>query len=431
MQHVRSYGTRKSAQKSKSVGLATTKPVVALSMGLLLMIVFTPFIVNAAGNNGAIWSNFGPCGSPQDVNQYSIGEHVFLNGNNFDSNESLAWEIKGKPGGASADPNIVVASGTINADVSGAFCFDAYTVAADDDGEYQVKIGTKGDNYQVDGQVVLPPPPPPTTPTATLTLGKVVVNDNVGTAVDTDWTLTATGPTNITGVEGNASVTTAVVTPGAYTLAESNGPAGYTAASAWVCSGATVSNSNQITLSNGDVASCTITNDDNTSRVQTATLTLVKVVTNNNNGSALNTDWTLSASGSTSISGISGAGSVTAATVNIGVYSLSESNGPSGYTAGSWDCNNTTVSNGNTITLADGDVVVCTITNDDDAPESNGGGGSRRSGSTTPTPTPPPGQVLGATTPQTAPAQLPRTGFDPSWLLTAVLLVPRLRLKKK
>ncbi|KAB8172212.1 hypothetical protein FKV24_015170, partial [Lysobacter maris] len=46
---------------------------------------------------------------------------------------------------------------------------------------------------------------------ATLTLAKTVVNDDGGTAVDTDFTLSAAGPTPITGVEGDATITAATV----------------------------------------------------------------------------------------------------------------------------------------------------------------------------------------------------------------------------
>jgi hypothetical protein len=110
------------------------------------------------GNPGAIWTTSGDCGDEsQDVNHFAIGDQVYINGSGFDANTSYSWQIKGQPGGASADPNIVVASGTVMTDGSGNFCINAYTVATDDDGEYSVKVGTKGDNYRVDGST--PPPP--------------------------------------------------------------------------------------------------------------------------------------------------------------------------------------------------------------------------------------------------------------------------------
>ncbi len=109
------------------------------------------------GNAGAIWTTSGDCGdASQDVNHFAIGEVVYINGSGFDENTSYNWEIKGQPGSASADPNIVVASGSVMTDADGNFCLAAYTVAADDDGEYSVKVGNKGDNYRVQGST--PPP---------------------------------------------------------------------------------------------------------------------------------------------------------------------------------------------------------------------------------------------------------------------------------
>lgn len=100
------------------------------------------------------------------------------------------------------------------------------------------------------------PEPRPTT----LTLQKVVVNNHLGTAVDTDFTLSANGPSNISGIEGNASVTNAVVLPGSYDLSET-GPDGY-AASDWVCVGGTQNDFNTVTIAEGDQVTCTITNTD-------------------------------------------------------------------------------------------------------------------------------------------------------------------------
>ena len=93
-----------------------------------------------------------------------------------------------------------------------------------------------------------------------------MVNDNGGTAVDTDWTLTADGPTDgVSGVEGDPSITNTPVNPGNYTLTETGGPAGYTA-TAWTCQNAagdpvTVTDAT-IPVALGDNLTCTITNND-------------------------------------------------------------------------------------------------------------------------------------------------------------------------
>lgn len=97
----------------------------------------------------------------------------------------------------------------------------------------------------------------------TLTLQKTVVTDSGGTpALDTAWTLSASGPTPISGVEGNASVTSATVLAGTYNLSESGGPSGYSA-SAWVCTGAALQNDGDtVTIADGENVTCSITNND-------------------------------------------------------------------------------------------------------------------------------------------------------------------------
>ncbi|MEI2453808.1 OmpA family protein [Lysobacter firmicutimachus] len=192
---------------------------------------------------------------------------------------------------------------------------------------------------------------------ATLTLVKTVTNDNGGTATISDFPLTATGPTTITGVSGTAAVTNAPVSAGVYTLTEAS-VAGYTAGS-WSCTAGTLSG-NSLTLANGESATCTIVNDD-----QAATLTLVKTVTNDNGGTATISDFPLTATGPTTITGVSGTAAVTNAPVSAGVYTLTEAS-VAGYTAGSWSCTAGTLS-GNSLTLANGESATCTIVNDDQA----------------------------------------------------------------
>ncbi len=192
---------------------------------------------------------------------------------------------------------------------------------------------------------------------AQLTLVKTVTNDNGGTALPTAWTLAAAGPTPISGTTGSAPVTAAVVNAGSYTLSEANGPAGYTAG-AWSCTGATVTGST-VVVPLGGAVTCTINNND-----QPAQLTLVKTVTNDNGGTALPTAWTLAAAGPTPISGTTGSAPVTAATVSAGSYTLSEANGPAGYTAGAWSCTGATVT-GSTVVVPLGGSVTCTINNND------------------------------------------------------------------
>lgn len=118
----------------------------------------------------------------------------------------------------------------------------------------------------VDG--VTGPPATACAPFSTLTLNKVLVNDNGGDAVLSDFVLSAvaTVPGDaaavISGVDPNASTTVgigAAVVPGTYTLDETNID-GYTAGS-WDCTGASVNNG-VVTVVEATDAVCTITNDD-------------------------------------------------------------------------------------------------------------------------------------------------------------------------
>ena len=196
-------------------------------------------------------------------------------------------------------------------------------------------------------------------PAATLTLIKTVINDDGGTAVADDWTLTAAGPTGFSGQTGVSST----VEPGLYDLSEI-GPAGYSA-SAWSCTAGQV-DGDTVSVAAGENITCTITNDD-----IAPTLKLVKTVTNNDGGTAVANDWTLSATAAApkdgrNFSNAGGSGVFQTVLANAG-YELAEST-VAGYTAGSWSCDGGTLV-GSTITLAAGQTgVTCTINNDDVAP---------------------------------------------------------------
>ncbi len=182
------------------------------------------------------------------------------------------------------------------------------------------------------------------------------MNNNGGTAVKTDFTLSAAGPTPLSGPGG----ATGLVNAGTYTLSETN-VAGYSA-SAWVCSGSGTQNGSQITLANGQSATCTITNDD-----IAPSLKLRKVVKNDNGGTKTVADFTLTADG-TGANDLSGTSPVDSGpTLRADTFTLSESNVP-GYSASAWVCTGSGTQSGSRITLANGQSAVCTITNDDIAP---------------------------------------------------------------
>ena len=129
-----------------------------------------------------------------------------------------------------------------------------------------------------------------------------------------------------------------------------------------------------VPLEADDDVVCTFTN------AAPPTLKLVKALTNDNGGAALETNWTLSAaSGSTVLTGPSPVDSAALQTrLKPGTYTLSESftGDPAvlgAYTAGEWGCEMTEAGTvvpvtNNQVLLGYGEDVTCTITNDDIQP---------------------------------------------------------------
>ncbi len=187
-----------------------------------------------------------------------------------------------------------------------------------------------------------------------LTLNKVVSNTHGGTAAESAWTLTASGPTLLSGA-GATGGTDVVSDPtfkaGTYTLSESTGPAGYSA-SAWTCTNNVAVVDFKITLAPGQTTVCSITNSD-----VAPTLTLVKTAINDNGGTKTAVDF------QGMIDGNNVAWS-TATALSAGAHAATETTLPT-YAASVWggDC----AANG-TITLEIGQNKTCSITNDDKAP---------------------------------------------------------------
>ena len=113
---------------------------------------------------------------------------------------------------------------------------------------------------------------------------------------------------------------------GSYDLSES-AVAGYSASS-WSCTGGQTGTEAKVTVALGGDITCTITNNDNAPK-----LTLNKVVVNDNGGTAVAADWTLTALGNpaTDPASLSGPGApgnadvVSGAGFDAGSYDLSES----------------------------------------------------------------------------------------------------------
>src|SRR5438477_6799576 len=140
---------------------------------------------------------------------------------------------------------------------------------------------------------------------------KHVINDNGGTAVASNFTMSVTGsspsPASFAGVESPG--TTVTLNAGSYSVGETGLP-GYTGSSSAYCTGS---------IAVGQTKTCTITNDD-----QPAHLTLVKNLINSHGGTATLLNFPLTAAGPTSMSGVSGTAAVTNVAVNAGTYTLSE-----------------------------------------------------------------------------------------------------------
>ncbi|MCH7850989.1 MAG: hypothetical protein IH845_05085 [Nanoarchaeota archaeon] len=135
---------------------------VLLMYGLIALVVMSFSLVSAnsgsSSPHGSIWTTTSLCGEEsQDVNHYNLNESVYINGENFEEG-SYDWTVSGLGGSkksrASCDPFDTVATGTYSVNSSGDFCFEAYTVALDDCGEYRVKFDNKKDNFRVNTEVV-------------------------------------------------------------------------------------------------------------------------------------------------------------------------------------------------------------------------------------------------------------------------------------
>lgn len=164
-----------------------------------------------------------------------------------------------------------------------------------------------------------------------------------GSSVEFNITLSGSG--TITG--GGAGTTTDAtsrnyeVAPGTYSATEAT-------SSEWI----QVSNTcTDVAVAAGETKTCTITN------AMVPTLTVMKVVTNDNSGIGTTTDFTLLLDGVTVTSGV-------ATTTSIGAHVVSEG-AHAGYSSAiSGDC-----ATDGSITLAAGDNKTCVITNNDDAPQ--------------------------------------------------------------
>ena len=178
----------------------------------------------------------------------------------------------------------------------------------------------------------------------TLIVQKVVTNDNGGNDTVSDFRFTVNGTDMYTFESDGENVLS--VNSGIYNIAEV-AHAGYTPS---------YSNCNNLVIGNGETQTCVITNDD-----QAPTITLVKNVVNNYGGSASANSFGLTIGG-TSVN----SGQALSTKANTPIV-LNES-GLTGYNFVSMTGNGCPTNLRDSVTLNEGDNLVCTITNADIQP---------------------------------------------------------------
>ena len=178
-------------------------------------------------------------------------------------------------------------------------------------------------------------PPAP----ATIIVQKVVVINDRGTAVASDFAFVINGLLVPFDADGSVSITVDIGT--AYSVTEPHVD-GYST---------TYVNCTALVLRPGETVTCTITNDDDAPPV--TTLIVRKVVVNDNGGTAAAADFSFVLNGV--VYAFDGDGTVELS-VNPGTYTVIEPTA-AGYTTSYANCTNVVVAAGATVT--------CTITNDD------------------------------------------------------------------
>jgi len=202
----------------------------------------------------------------------------------------------------------------------------------------------------------------------TLTLAKTVLNNNGGDLAVADFEISIDGGIVTSGVANTVAANTVL------NLSELDLP-GYTEGT-WSCvdsTGLTVglptagnATSTDVTLAEGAIVNCAITNDD-----IAPTLTLAKTLLNDNGGDLAITDFEISIDGAVVASGFA---NTVAANTDITISELDLA----GYTEGVWECTDATglsaglptagAAIGETFQIKQGSDVTCAITNDDIAP---------------------------------------------------------------
>lgn len=340
------------------------KTASVLASASVLLASFVPLSALAASGTLTVLINGAP------PSPFCVAGPITVSGSGTTGQQGGTWHLVIGWGDGTASTSPTITSGSLSGSNTAFSYSQTRTLSATSTGITVVLYHSQpsGQDGQVsgqDGQVIVVNQCVAAPTQGVVVLAKHVVNDNLtpGTATASDFTLSI-GGFDFTGSETGATPG-ALLFAGTYPITET-GPGGYDRTSTICGDGLATTTSDSMTVVAGHNYACTVTNND--TAPTTATLTLVKQVTKDNGGVAEPTDWTLSADGPTDVSGVTGSGAITNAVVDPGTYNLSES-GPFGYSASAWACTGTgTIVDDDTITLAAGNNMTCTITNDDIAP---------------------------------------------------------------
>src|SRR6185503_4772755 len=184
-----------------------------------------------------------------------------------------------------------------------------------------------------------------------LIVKKVVINDNGGTKIATNFSFQVNGGSTTAFLQDGADTlkgkNTLTVNAGTYSVTE---PAvtGYTT---------TYDNCSNVAVGLGEEKTCTVTNDD-----QAGTLIVKKIVINDNGGTKIATNFSFQINGGSATSFVQdGADTLkgkNTLSVSAGTYSVTEP-AVTGYT--------TTYDNCSNVAVGLGEEKTCTVTNDDQA----------------------------------------------------------------
>src|SRR5439155_22514376 len=177
-----------------------------------------------------------------------------------------------------------------------------------------------------------------------LVVVKQVINDNGGTQPPSAFTMSVTGNSPSPASFPGGSTTVALIA-GSYSVSET-GPTGYASSFSADCSGS---------IAGGETKTCTVTNDD----IQPK-LIVIKVVVNNNGGTATPSSFTMNVTGNGPSPSSFAGGSGTTVALNAGSYSVLQT-ALIAYAA--------SLSAGCSGSIAVGETKTCTIINDDIAPK--------------------------------------------------------------